>query len=97
MPVQDKKIKASKYLKIIDRKINESTNEPMRALTIITLFKWNKCCKCNMEFRREFGYKDSGFRFSKYLCSDCGINGWWAHELFGILSEKEIHLKKNNV
>lgn len=34
-------------------------------------FFWKKCCKCGIEFRREWGWFVWSFRTRCYVCGDC--------------------------
>ncbi len=55
-----------------------------------TLFKWNQCCNCNKEFRREPGYSSyitpprNSVVDTRYLCKTCG----------GDLEQADIFFKK---
>ena len=39
--------------------------------THYTYFEWNRCCKCDMDFRREVGLKFLVGQKCKYICKEC--------------------------
>ena len=52
------------------------------------LFFWKKCCDCNMEFRRERGWRAltgpfyGGSGLWRYLCNSCGPDLESANDYF---------------
>lgn len=49
---------------------------------IYTIFKWRLCFKCNMEFRRELGYKGIINKVDLYLCNHCAPTREDADKIF---------------
>lgn len=54
----------------------------------LTIFKWLKCDKCGLEFRREKGYMKRIYPFPNsiskmsYLCEDCAPYSYRAEQIF---------------
>ncbi len=55
---------------------------------VFTWFKWNQCCNCKKEFRREHGYSSyikpprNSIVDTRYLCKTCGSSFEHADILF---------------